>query len=272
MTMVRSCFPAFLVSALVLIACGSYLPESQSGTRVQTSYLSLDQRPARGGTASILPAPVSSRTLIGPNTTADVVVAALSAEEEPGDPSALIAGGAVGTSAAGYAIGMAGAISLGTAMVLVGPLMLPLAIEEANIAADQRTITRSVDGYGFPKSLEEKLTRVLDRTGSKGLAGAAEVFHVELSLENYGFASEGSNLVRCFTFKGTLQVRDNVRVHYQEPIFWNTRRRSEDLPPVRCATLDEMARQDGALAKDILKEATIILSAAVLRRISGKSP
>ncbi len=269
--MVRSGFPAVLVSALVLSACGSYFSETRSGTRVQTSYLSLDQRPARGGTASLLPALVSSRTLIGPDTTANVVVEGLSAEDNPEDPSGLIFAGAVGASAAGYAIGTAGAVTLGTNMILLGPLMLPWALEEADIAADQRTITESVVGYGLPERLEKELIRVLDQTRSKLPTTAPDSYHVKLRINRYGLAREGIDDVLCFTFEGTLQVQEDARIRYQDPIVWSPARRSEDLPPVRCAGLDEMARNDGALAKEILNEATMILSAASVRRLLGRS-
>ena len=263
-------FPALLVSALALSACGSYLPETQSGNRVQTSYLSLDQRPARGGTASILPTSVAPRTLIGPNTVANVVVEEVSAEDNPDDPSGLIMAGAVGTSAAGYAIGMAGGIALGTAMVLLGPLMLPWALDEADIAADQRIIAKSVVGYEFAEKLEKELIGVLDRTRLKMSAAAPDTYHVTLRIDRYGLVQEGIRDVLCFAFEGALKVQDDAQIHYRDTIVWNSAARNEDLPPVRCASLDEMARSAGALTKEILGEATIILSAAAIRRLMGR--
>ena len=255
----------------MLSACDSSLPESQPGNRVQTSYISLDQRPVRGGTAILLPAPVSAQALIGPNTTAEIVVETFSAEDDPDDPSARILASGIGTSAAGYAIGSAGAITLGTAMVLTGPLLLPLAFEEADIAADRRTIIESMVGYGFSERLEEELIRALDRTRSKTPAGPPYPFHVELQIDRYGLVPEGIDHVLCFAFEGMLQVREGTQTHYHGPIIWSSARRSEDLPPVRCAGLDTMARGDGSLAKQVLREASIILSAAVVRRLSGRS-
>lgn len=263
---------AALAGSLVLGACGSNLPETHSGTKVQTSYLSLDQRPALGGTAKLLPAPASSQTLIGSKTTADVVIEGVPGEEHHDDPSGRIVAGGVATSAAGYAIGTAGAISLGTAMVLTGPLMLPWALEEADIAADRRTITKSVVEFGFAEKLKSALIRALDRTRSKNPDTTANPFHIELGIIRYGLAQEGATAVSCFSFEGRLQVRDKSQTHYQEPILWSSARRNEDLPPVRCADLDEMARSDGALAKEILDEATIILAAAAIRRLTGGSP
>jgi hypothetical protein len=178
--------------------------------------------------------------------------------------------GAVGTSAAGYAIGMAGGIALGTAMVLLGPLMLPWALDEADIAADQRIIAKSVVGYEFAEKLEKELIGVLDRTRLKMSAAAPDTYHVTLRIDRYGLVQEGIRDVLCFAFEGALKVQDDAQIHYRDTIVWNSAARNEDLPPVRCASLDEMARSAGALTKEILGEATIILSAAAIRRLMGR--
>lgn len=262
----RFCAAAALLGLLGASACGPHSSVTEAGTNVRTSY---PQTPARAGKATLLPAPVSSGRLIGPQARAVVVAESSPPDADPDDPSGLIAAGAVGSSASSFAVASVGAFSLASGLFVVGPLMLPWAFEEADIAADQETITKAVVEYSFPRKLEARLIGKLEGTQASMSNAATEPYRIEFRILRYGIALEGVDSVPCFTFEGLLQAFDEAEIQYHEPILWSATRRSEDLPPVRCADLDAMADGDGALAEEILEEAAIILSAAAIRRLMG---
>jgi hypothetical protein len=269
--MVRTYVNTLLVAAFTASACSSYTPEAEPGTRIQSSYPSLDQRPVRGGKANLLPAPISARAIIGPNITIDVVESSQPSESHVDDPSAKIAAGGVGVSAVGYGIGAAGAFSVGTGLILMAPFMLAVALEEADLAADKRTIIKSVADYRFPERLKTSLMARFDRARQRNAKTAAKSYRVGLRMGGYGLVQRFGE-VSCFAFDGELKVQDKWQVLYQAPIVWRAGRRSADLPPVRCASLDDLASRDGALVREILNEATVILAAAAVRRLQGERP
>lgn len=173
-------------------------------------------------------------------------------------------------SAVGYGVGAAGALTVGSGLILMGPFMLAVAVEEADLAADKRAIIKGVADYRFVENLRNNLMARIERVRRTGAETDANANRIELRLDGYGMIQKSFGEVSCFAFDGELKVRDERQILYEAPIVWRAERRSLDLPPVRCASLDELARQNGALVREILSEATVILAAACVRRLQGE--
>jgi len=262
-----------MCSAL-LAACGSSVQKTAPGTEESTASLSLAQQPVRSGSARVIPAVLAQSNLIGPGTQFELTYGGPWENSPVEDPSGLIVAGAAGSSATGLAIASAGAVggalSVATGLVLMGPLMLPWAYEEAAAASNRQTITDVVEQFGFPPRLDERLK---NETGRASAAAAPEdrvAEQIELRIDSYGLAFKDTNRVACLIFRGTLTARGRGATLYEDAIDWTPSQRTADLSPVQCATIEDMARDSGRLVEEIFDEAVIVISAAVVRRLRGR--
>jgi hypothetical protein len=262
-----------MCSAL-LAACGSSVQKTAPGTEESTASLSLAQQPVRSGSARVIPAVLAQSNLIGPGTQSELTYGGPWENDPVEDPSGLIVTGAAGSSATGLAIASAGAVggalSVATGLVLMGPLMLPWAYEEGAAAANRRSITESVVRFGFPPKLDERLRTEIGRAGTSAATDDRIADEVEFRVDSYGLAFKDTNRVACLIFRGTLTARRRGTTLYEDAIDWTPARRSADFSPVRCATIDDMARDDGQLVDEIFDEAVLVISAAIARRLRGR--
>jgi|GEM_PF-4019761 len=129
--------------------------------------------------------------------------------------------------------------------------------------ANLSTVSRAMEQTDFPNRLKEFL-----RTGisARFHGEPSSSIKVQLVLIEYGIFGEDGN-VMFFYCDGQLKVIDSGGCVFEDPVVWQARKRSRDLPPPRYASLGGYAQNDGELVRDVLIEAAEVMAAAIGKRL-----
>jgi len=134
-----------------------------------------------------------------------------------------------------------------------------VAVDNSNLS----TVSRAMEQTDFPNRLKEFL-----RTGisARFHGGPSSSIKVQLVLISYGiFGKDGTAMF--FYCDGQLKVIDSGVCVFEDPVVWQARKRSRDLPPPCYASLGGYAQNDGKLVRDVLLEAAEVMAAAIGKRL-----
>ena len=71
----------------------------------------------------------------------------------------------------------------------------------------------------------------------------------------------------CFHFHSEILLKRGRKVLFKDHVFLTPYRRSADAPPTRCGSREEMAKEEGRLVREVLTEASEIISAIIAKRL-----
>jgi len=150
------------------------------------------------------------------------------------------------------------------AHILFGAILMPfVGAENANT---ERAIARALQEVDLPKRLQDALQSRL----AGGSAGRPDdTMKLAILVLGYGFFNPGGleGSLICFSFDGDVQVTAADQVIYQERVYMEPYRRSLDVPPPRCATLDAFGKDDGKLTRETLEDASDVMAAVIAGRL-----
>jgi hypothetical protein len=158
---------------------------------------------------------------------------------------------------------MAQGAALGGVILL--PVLTYAGVAQANAA---KTLRKAVSGFDFLEHVQVGLEEA--RFGSAGEFPKGETAapqHLEVIILDYGIFGDGA---LCFGLDARVSLKSGDREVFADEVIWGPDKRSEDLPPSRCATLFEFAEDEGGLASETLLEASQVLAAAIARRLGGR--
>lgn len=229
--------------------------------------------------AELIPARSIDRAAIAGRRLTDVVVreaAQKEAEHAPPDTLTAFAAGAgfVGVGAGEVLLigPMAGGVVAGG--IVIAPLLLSIGIQSDIIRHNAAAAIAKEDFLGataaaLRRDLQIENTARPTADQSRGLRLEVVAYRWGLMSASSGFDS-GSDR-NCFLFEGYWTLSDNERELYRDTIVWRVDRRSVELPPPRCATLEAYAADDGKLIHAVWTESSEIIAALVLRRLGGET-
>lgn len=150
-----------------------------------------------------------------------------------------------------------------------GILLTPMLATMGYLNSQQRAVlTKALVEANFPQRVGDSLHSRL--VGSQPGAGGGP--RLEVLILGYGLFSDvpGSPSL-CWTADAEVRVvTAEDQAIFRDDLFWGPYRRSEDVPPPQCASLQEFAAEDGKLARRTFSEAGEILGAVIARRLRGK--
>jgi len=177
-------------------------------------------------------------------------------------PESSLHGFAVGTAlaAAGVAVGA------GPGAVVFVPFF---AAEGALIAKERREIVTALGEVDLPARLKESIRWRLARNYREDTENTDTDVRVEVLILTYGLGNplDASGEPFCFNFDSMVTVRASDQEVYGERILIGSYKRSEDVPPPRCGSLEGLGKAKGQLTREILTEASELLAAVVVRRL-----
>lgn len=183
-------------------------------------------------------------------------------------------GGGAGRAAGATALGLA---ALATAvlfppaaignlplLVISGPFIIAAGVQ---YEANAKRVSSVLAAFDLPVRLQANL---VERLAEARPDPAESRIVIEVSVAGYGFMAptvESASGITCFVFAADVAVRDGERTVFSDQIFEEPFRRSLDLPPPRCASLAELAKDEGRPAREILEESSHVIAAAIAKRL-----
>ena len=148
---------------------------------------------------------------------------------------------------------------------MLGGVLFSAAAIQGHLEEQRRdAIKQASDQMDFPRKLQEVLeSRLVSEQGTDDNRRKLEVM-----LLAYGFvATKGTKL--CFNFDAKTRMTEGGRELVRDRIIMTSHERTPDVPPPRCHTLYDLGTEHGKLVGEILAETTEIVTAIVIKHLTG---
>ena len=131
---------------------------------------------------------------------------------------------------------------------------------------DLSNVTEAFQETNFSDQIQYLLEKNLSSYFTCQPDGMTEI---KLLILEYGFttistAGENNLIFHC---DADIQVWHAGELVFKDSIFWSEIKRSYDVPPPRSASFHDFAKDDGAFVRAVLKEASEVIAAIVLKRL-----
>ena len=173
--------------------------------------------------------------------------------------------GALG--AGGFALGFVAPPLYVSSLIVGGVLITGMT---AILASDETRAIRTIEGVmsslDFPALVEEAIKAKFN--GS--VDGEATGYKLTVLILGYGFTKKypGAGPPElCFTMDAEIVFTEADTEIYRDLVFMEPFIRSEDTPPPPCARMEDLAENEGGLAREMIIEQIAILSAIVAHRL-----
>ena len=150
-----------------------------------------------------------------------------------------------------------------SALVVGGVLVVAMSVPMGIISGSQgNTIMEVLKTEDFSALTKKAVIELLDYNETTKPNG----YKLTILILTYGFIQKDSGHI-CFSIDAEIKLQVYGQEKYKDFIYIEPYLRSEDAPPPQCASVGEFTENKGKLAKETIKNFSVILASIVAHRL-----